>query len=519
MLKFVVIVITAFSGIGLYGQPYYDTHVKNKFVDENIFLKIKPDTSPPPEFLKIKSMLPQPLWPARQDVISCYWKAWEIAFSNLHIPTRENGFVSPYIDAAFNGNIFMGDSGFMLMFGKYGIRVFNFQGTIDNFYAKQHADGFICREIHENNGGDNFERFDPSSTGPDILPWTEWEYYLNFNDRVRLNKVFAPLLAYYQWYKTYRSWPDGTYYSSGWGCMMDNQPRVPEGENPEWSHGHMSWIDGTLQQIYAGRLLVEMAKRLGRENDVKEIESETERLGKFVNSKMWDERTAFYYDRYKDGSLSEVKSIAAYWALLANVVDQKNADKFVLHLSDTREFSRMHRVPSLSADVPGYNPDGGYWLGSVWAPTNYMVLRGLTNYHKDSLAYEIAINHLNNVVEVFRQTGTLWENYAPDKVQGNNKKDFVGWTGLAPIAELIEYVFGIRADVPGNSLTWDIRMKDEYGISQLPFGKNGLIKLYCHKRNNTREEPQINVSSNVPFSLNLCWEGGTKKIDIKPGNQ
>ncbi|MFZ4569919.1 MAG: trehalase family glycosidase [Bacteroidales bacterium] len=58
--------------------------------------------------------------------------------------------------------------------------------------------------------------------------------------------------------------------------------------------------------------------------------------------------------------------------------------------------------------------NGGYWRGSVWAPTNYMVLRGLTNYHRDSPAYEIALNHLNNVVEVFNRTGTLFENYAPE---------------------------------------------------------------------------------------------------------
>ncbi len=109
-------------------------------------------------------------------------------------------------------------------------------------------------------------------------------------------------------------------------------------------------------------------------------------------------------------------------------------------------------------------------------------------------------------------------NYAPDKIQGNNKKDFVGWTGLAPIAVLIEYVFGIRADVPDSSLTWDIRMTDEFGISQLPYGKDGLIKLYCQKRKNLKEEPQVKISSNVSFKLNLIWAGGKKVIGIKPGN-
>ena len=507
------------ASLDLAGQPFYNTHIKNRYVDENVFLSMKADSKQPPVFNSARALLPEPVWPGRPDVIRCYWKTWEIAFSNIHRPTPANKFISPFIDAAFNGNIFMWDSGFMLMFGKYGLRAFDFRGTLDNFYAKQHADGFICREIRESDGGDNFERFDPSSTGPNILPWTEWEYYLNFNDTTRLKRVFSPLLAYYQWFHTYRSWPDGTYYASGWGCGMDNQPRVPAAENPEWGHGHMSWIDITLQEIYAGRILVEMAGKIHREADVKEIARENEKLTAFVNSNMWDEKTGFYYDRYRDGTLSSVKSIAAYWALLADVADEKRAVRFIAHLSEPGEFARFHRVPSLSADNAKFNPAGGYWLGSVWAPTNYMVLRGLTNYHRDSLAFAIALNHLGNVVEVFNKTGALWENYAPDQVKGNDTKNLVGWTGLVPVTVLFEYVFGLRPDVPENTLVWDIRLTDEFGVSRYPYGKGGTISLHCGARKNIREEPSVKVSSNVPFKLKLMWNGGSRVMEIKPDTQ
>ena len=36
----------------------------------------------------------------------------------------------------------------MTMFGHYARQVFNFIGTLDNFYTKQQDDGFICREIN-----------------------------------------------------------------------------------------------------------------------------------------------------------------------------------------------------------------------------------------------------------------------------------------------------------------------------------------------------------------------------------
>ena len=95
--------------------------------------------------------------------------------------------------------------------------------------------------------------------------------------------------------------------------------------------------------------------------------------------------------------------------MLANLVPKERLDAFVAHLENENEFKRPHRVPTLSADHPAYRADGGYWCGGVWAPTTYMVLKGLRKNGYDNLAYDIACNHLENVVSVFRQTGTLWE--------------------------------------------------------------------------------------------------------------
>jgi len=517
LVKSIFFAAILFSGSILSAQPYYDTHVFNKYAAANSFHSMSIDTGDLPGFREAKDILPQPEWPARPDVIKCYWKAWELAFDNLHKPAPGSGFIAPFIDPAFNGHIFMWDSHFMLMFGKYGSKAFNFQRTLDNFYAKQHKDGFICREIVESDGSDFFERFDVSSTGPNLFPWTEWEYYLNFNDTVRLSRVFDPLIAYYKWYTDYRSWPDGTYFSSGLGCGMDNQPRLPAGYDPGWSHGRMSWIDITLQQVFAGQLLIRMAEKLNRQEDVEGIRREVTKLTAFVNEYMWDKKSAFYYDRFSDGRLSGIKSIASYWALLANVVPDVNLASFVSHLENPGEFARMHRVATLSGDVPSFDPNGGYWKGSVWAPTNYMVLRGLTQYGLDSLAFEIARNHLDNVVKVYDQTGTLFENYAPDKVQGNDRKDFVGWTGIVPISVLFEYVFGLRPDVPHHTLILDIKMTDEYGVKNYPFGKEGLISIHVDKRKSLETAPVVKVNSNISFDLKLSWSGGTKVIHTGPG--
>lgn len=490
---------------------HYDTYVRDSLVNENIFIDSPVDKSEIPVFEQVKNMIPKPFWENHDRTIECYWRAWQLAFTNLKKPSEENGFVSNYIGTCFNDCLFMWDSVFSMMFGKYGSKAFNFQKTLDNLYAKQHSDGFLCREISESDGTDRFHRFDPSSTGPNILPWAEWEYYSIFGDRERLKKVFPVLVSYHRWLKNYRTWPNGTYWSSGWGCGMDNQPRLPENMHHEFYHGHVTWIDICLQQVFSARILVSIANILDRSSEIKDLEEEIQSLSKYINDNMWDEETGFYFDLFSNNKISIVKTIGAYWALIAGIVPQERLKRFVDHLDNPLEFKRHHRVPSLSYENSAYDPEGNYWRGGVWAMTNYMVLRGLTEVHCDTLAHEIACNHLENIVKVYKDTGTLWENYSAEtSKQGNPaKKDFVGFGGVPPIAVLFEYVFGIRSDVEKASLIWDVRLLEEHGVENFPFGADGIINLKCKARLSKDEKPEIDITSNIPINVEMRWNEGS----------
>src|SRR3712207_6555131 len=126
---------------------HYETYMENRFAEENAFHLMSREASPLPDFHSTKSLLPSPFWEGHDSVLSCYWRAWELAFTNLRTPVPKSGFVANFVDTAFNDCLFMWDSAFILAFGRYGRRAFDFQRTLDNLYAKQHADGFICREI------------------------------------------------------------------------------------------------------------------------------------------------------------------------------------------------------------------------------------------------------------------------------------------------------------------------------------------------------------------------------------
>lgn len=494
----------------------YPTYSPNPFVAENTFLQRPPQRASLPDYEAFRSVLPQPWWDGHESTLSCYWKVWDLAFQNLQAPAPESGFCSNFIDTAFNDCIFMWDSAFILMFARYGMRGFHFQGTLDNFYAKQHPDGFICREIAREDGSDRFERHDPAGTGPNVLAWCEWEYFLNTGDTDRLAAVAPALLGYNRWFQRNRAWQDGSYWSSGWGCGMDNLPRQPEGFHRMYDHGFLSWVDTTLQQILSDRILVDMCRILGRNDEIEELNTEIAGLVRYVNDVMWDPEEHFYFDRYRDGSLHRIKTVGSYWALMAEAVPEARIGAFVTHLEDEAAFNRPHRVPALAADHPSYAAFGDYWNGGVWPPTNYMVLRGLTKAEFHDLAHRIARNHLDNVVRVFEETDTVWENYAPESPAPGKpaKQDFVGWSGLPAVAVLFEYVFGIRPSVPERVIRWDVRLTEAHGVAAYPFGPGTTVDLRCEARRSDTEEPKVRISANEELTVLLSWAGGERTLRV-----
>lgn len=501
------------SGSPLYKLPYKDTYVREPLVAENEFRTAKVEKTKIGTFAEAKKVLPQPHWEGHDKEIEMYWKAWEIGLKNVSQPLDDSGFVTSYISPAYNGNIFMWDCAFITMFTRYGERFFPFQKTLDNFYAKQHPDGFICREIRAD-GSDCFGRYDPTSTGPNIIPWSEWLYYTQYGDDNRLNRIFPVLSAYYKWLKLNRTWQNGMYWSSGWGTGMDNMPRVPEGYNTIYSNGHMVWLDACLQQIMVADILLKMGFYLERWQEIEEFEDDIKHMTRYINDHMWSEEDGFLYDEFQDGSLSTTQGIYAYWALKTDVLPKDRLDRLVSHLADTTKFFRHHAPASLSAQHPKYKANGRYWVGGVWPGATYMVINGLVEKGYNDLAWQIEQNHYRNVFEVYKKTGTFWEYYAPEMSEPGfmARKDFVGWSGLTPIAELIEYMFGIRSNVQEGKMTIEANLLDAYGIDQYPFGTDGTVSIKVAKRTSQAEKPKVTIKSNVDFELTLRWNNGQEEI-------
>ena len=407
-----------------------------------------------------------------------YAKALEITKSKIRGGASEPFFKRPFIDAAFSPNIFLWDTCFMCCFAKYHLNELPVYQALDNFYEQMEEDGYICREYRQD-GRPLWSKDHPVSINPPLLALAEWEIYKVSKDMLRLKKVYPILKKNFEFHVNTYMMKDDLFYGDTLGMGMDNIPRAPRDWEPEEGNGMTHhelgeklgrmnvsgeerlntfiaeyvetkqgvWnkqarlVDFSCQMAMCAIQLKDMASLTGNEGDVSQYEDIHARIKKAVNEKCWNDQDKFYYDLGFDQQVPR-RHIGMYWALLGKVVPEDKLRSFLEHLRNPDEFYRKTPLPALSAADPDYVGWGDYWLGGVWAPTVYMVLRGLSEYGEEELAKHLAGKIYRNVATVFEATGTFWENYAPDLVSYGMpaKKDFCGWTALIPIAVYKEYI-------------------------------------------------------------------------------
>ena len=460
-----------------------------------------------------KARLPRPVLEAEPGWVEMYWKCWELAFDHLRRPEPGTPFVSNYVDEAFNDNIFQWDTIFMVMFWRYAHHIFPAVQSFNNFYCLQHSDGFICREIRETGaraGEDYHLENSPQAVNPPLFSWAETEYYRVSGDKRRFEKVLPVLEKYAEWLEANRmktSARHGLYWQTGLGSGMDNTPQTGS-----------AWVEMSAQMVVQYNDLAFMADEIGLPGKAKIYRARARDISDKMNRLMWDESSGFYWNLDDENVHQKCKAIGFAWTLLAGIPSAEQAERLAGHLMDPGLFYRNIPFASLSADSPGYDPHGGYWLGSSWAPTTYQAIKGLQRYGYEQYAAAASEKYLAGMYAVFEKTGTVWENYAPDFPEpGNNsRRDFVGWSGCGPIALLLENVIGLRPDAVHNRIVWHLRRTDRHGVEGLVIG-NATLTLLCEKRQSAAEPAVLTLKTDKPFQVIVVHPNGTETIDLKAG--
>lgn len=480
---------------------------------------------PLPTFEACRNDLPSPILQKDTAWVSMYWKCWELAFQHLRKVRTGSPFVSDYIDEAFNDNIFQWDTIFMIMFARYANSIFPAIRSLDNFYCRQHTSGYICREISEVTGEDFVYEGRKNTINPPLFSWAEVESFEVTGDKSRFGAVLQVLDKYVDWLNhdgdlvtaNSENWEHfgrraagskhHLYWNTGLGSGMDNTPR-----------GGNGWVDMSCQMVIQYNNLAHMCDELGMADRATVYRLQSKEIADRINHWCWNETDGYYYDVDKNGAQLKWKTAGTFWPLLAGIASKAQAHRLVQNLRDPKTFWRPVVVPTLAADQKGYDPKGGYWLGGVWAPTNYMIVKGLEAYGYENFASEVTEKYLSAMAKVFEKTGTVWENYAPESFSPGKpaKGDFVGWSGCGPIALLIENVLGFRCDGVDNRLTWHLRRADRHGIERLRFGGTTVSAIYDPPAS-PKLTPTVTVTSDRPFQLVIIHNGIRTPYNLEAG--
>ena len=359
-------------------------------------------------------------------------------------------------------NFFLWDTAFTVIWARYLAQALPVASSLDNLYRVQAEDGFICRE-YSPSGEPIWDSRHPIAFAPPLLTWAELSLFEITGDCDRLATVYPILARHHRACQRKYQSEDGLYIGDALGCGMDNLPRCPRGWQPdgagivlepEYVHESLRplldrldrtarfqwnrqgrWIDMSAQMAFDARLLAELAGLLGKDSDAEAFSAEHHRLGWLIHERCWNESAQIYFDLAGTEQIERFH-VGAYWTLIAGIVPEDCVAGLISHLSDPERFSSLVPVATLARDDPDFEPAGRYWRGSSWPPTTYMVLAGLRHVGQLELANRIAERYVAAVLQVFEQTGTLWENLAPDARKPGKpaQPDFCGWAGLGSVA-------------------------------------------------------------------------------------
>jgi hypothetical protein len=468
----------------------------------------------PPQFDEVKKLLPVPVLGVDTDLIELYWYCWKTLFDVWMFPPT-----APDHQAVANlvgvrtwgdwGSTMVWDTAFILHFARYAHHAYPMITTLDNCYARQHENGFICRE----SDSQNREVYALFPLNPALFSWAEWENFEISGDSERLARVLTPIVKHYEWWMKYQRRSNGLYWTNGFNEADDS----PRNELMYFA------VSAASYQALAALYIAKIARHVGRNDLVNFLEGEHASLGQVVNSKFWDANHSLYNDLDKEGRfITELqpgvfcKHAHMFWPLLAQIADQKGIDGIVAELMNPKSFYRSSGIPSLSADSKGYREDGQYWKGSVWPPIQCMVQEGLRLNGRWTLARGLAQKYLYAVLEAYQHERTITENLAPDTPKGYGMKDFVGWGGIGPVSDLIEYVLGLQINAPEKSVEWRIQRTDRHGVSQLPIGAF-TASLICEKRTKDTDPCRLTVESGGDFTLKVMVDEKTTVHSIHAG--
>lgn len=499
-----------------------------------------------------KSYIPKPVCAEHPEYEEFYTRAWEIAHDHIRdIPGMPQ---NPYMDEAFcDTQVWIWDTCFMSFFCKFAQQVFPGVETFNNFYHVLYGGGSLPKIVpspaepwwtYVKHGEPN-PIYIHIADNPPLFAWGEYENVMLSGDVEHIRELLYDkqyLQKHYEWFESLKEpvTPDGVFLNTclvreelgyrweGGRSGMDNTPRgrnFPGEPKERPQDPNLLWLDAICQQALSAHLIAKLFRLVGDEASAEEWDNKFNEKKDIVNNYYWDSEDGFYYDiDVRDNSLRKCMTVASFWTLTAGIADRERADAMAKWVDDPETLGGEVPLLSLARNDGDYKSDGRYWRGSLWLPTAYAALRGLSQYGYHRQTHEAGHKIFRHMLATYHEyePHTIWECYSPEehkpgvdtKGTGIVRKDFCGWSALGPIAIYLEYVLGFRSiNAFEGVVEWEKpdTFAGEIGVKNLRFGE--VVTDI------TADGKVCKVISNAPYTLKICGipfeiKAGENNIDL-----
>jgi neutral trehalase len=391
------------------------------------------------------------------------------------------------------------DAIFSSFFLVYSNRIYQAHPTLDVFYERQEPDGAIRSSYTIENGLPAFSPDNEEGLGLPLFAWAEFNLYHKSANKKRIKEVLPILHRYTEWIDERFKRPNGLYEVPLSATGMPNAPR----ENAVYP------VDFNAMMAINVLYMAALADILNDKEAAFQYKRQYFSLKTRINTLMWDPDEGFYYDIDKDEKRLPVKTIAGYWALLAEIPNDDKAERLIAKLQDPHLFGAPHPFPSVAVNDPAFDENGNGYRGSVFPHLTFMVIKGLERYQRWDFARECAIRHLYFVLDSMtpegnphsqtHHKGNLWEAYLPlkegpsqrpemkegpsqwpDEMKDFPRVQYLTYAALSTICLTIENIVGLFISLPRKTVDWIIPNLEIMGIENLSLKKN-MITILSNK--------------------------------------
>lgn len=453
-----------------------------------------------------------------QDFVDIYEQSWDRIEASMVKGTPANGFAKEFFVYEPSGVINQLESVFSTFFLVYSNGSYNSSSCLDNFYGKQEEDGAIRGVYSLADGKPLMMPENPEGVLPPLFSFAELNIYHKVGNKKRLKDIIENLCRYYDWLENKFQMANGLYavtsLAGGQNCSLRKEAFYP--------------VDFNCQQAVNALYLSAIGDLLNDRDISFKYKKKYFSLKTRINEKMWDENDGFYYDLKKDESFLKVKSLAGYWAILAEIPGVDTVERMVGLLSSEDGFATDHPFPSLAVSEEAFSPDGERGRGDVSPALVFMIIKGLEKYKYYEIAREFAIRHLYFILEVLNDEESskpdLYEAYSPTEAgpaapgeNGFPRRNFLPYVCLSTIALMIENVVGFYISLPKKTVEWIMPSLEETGIENMLLKRN-KVTIFSNRSGRVGAwEIRLESDKLYYFTINILNSKKKKTLPIPSG--